>query len=186
MLRTYLCDKGCCSIKIKIISPQTFRRRRRGNCNKSGVFIYDPKEDRVLLVQSRGHLWGPPKGTLEIENDETDIECAIREVMEETGLTVRVEDFSRATKIRNKAIYYYTERDSCDICVQEHDNTEKNDANGITWIKLDCLEKCILDGKIVLNHHCKLLFKRFLNRVFPNSDFIKVKPRHRRKNYLVK
>lgn len=183
MLRTYPCERGCCSIKLKIYSPQAFHRRRRGNCRKAGVFIYDPGEDRVLLVQSRGHLWGPPKGTLEVEQGETSIECAIREVKEETGLDIKAKQFSRATKIKNRAMFYYLERETCEVEVQEHDDEEANDANGITWIKLDCLEECILAGKIVLNQHCKVAFKRFMNRVYPKSDFIKVenKKHHRRK-----
>uniref|UniRef100_A0A6C0EPU4 Nudix hydrolase domain-containing protein n=1 Tax=viral metagenome TaxID=1070528 RepID=A0A6C0EPU4_9ZZZZ len=180
MIRVYPCEKGCCSIKVRICKPQGFKRRRRGNCRKAGVFIYDPEEERILLVQSRGQLWGPPKGTLEVERDETSVECAIREVKEETGLDVKVEDFTRATKIKNRAMYYYVERKTCDVEVQEHENEEANDANGITWIKLDCLQDCILAGKIVLNQHCKAVFKRFMNRVYRSSDFVKVEHRRRR------
>ena len=57
---------------------------------------------------------------------------------------------------------------------------EGNDANGITWIKLDCLEDCIKSGHIVLNQHCNQVLKKFLGRQFTKSDFVKV--RSRRKN----
>lgn len=174
MSRVYPCEKGCCSIKIKTYKNQSRHRYRRGRYQKAGVFLFDPKEDRVLLVQSRGQLWGPPKGTLDVEKGETFCQCAIRELKEETGLDIQTKDFSRAIKVKNKAIYYYSERDTCNVEVQNHNDEEMNDANGITWIKIDCLEECIITGKIVLNHHCKIAFKKFLNKIFPKSDFIKV------------
>ena len=137
MLSTYYCPDKCCKIYIKpYIGNKTANTHYR-NYKKAGVFIYDPGENRVLLVQSRGHLFGPPKGTLNI--GEQDRNCAIREVKEETGLDISYDDFSRATTIKNRAIYYYLEMKWCDIKVQE--NMKDNDANGITWIKLKCLEK---------------------------------------------
>lgn len=181
MSRTYPCEKGCCSIKVKIYNQSPVHRPRRGNCRKAGVFIYDPKEDRVLLVQSRGQLWGPPKGTLEVELNETSVQCAIREVKEETGLDVVGENFSRATKIKNRAMYYYVERDTCDVEVQHHEDCKDNDANGITWIKVQCLEECILAGRIVLNQHCKIAFRRFMDKIFPKSGFVKVENKKIRK-----
>ncbi|MGD7052359.1 bis(5'-nucleosyl)-tetraphosphatase [Sutcliffiella horikoshii] len=59
-----------------------------------GVIIYLDKPDtRYLVVKSKtnGH-WGFPKG--HIEENETEIDAAIREVKEETGLEVLIhEDF---------------------------------------------------------------------------------------------
>jgi 8-oxo-dGTP pyrophosphatase MutT (NUDIX family) len=153
-MKTYYCRDKCCSVKIKKYKSR--HRYFNRNYRKAGVFIYDPKEDRVLLVQSRGHLWGPPKGTLNI--GEQEIKCAVREVKEETGLDISPDNFTRSIKIKNKAIYYYLEMDTCDISVQ--DSIEDNDANGITWIKMNCLENAIVDGNIVLNHYAKILFNK--------------------------
>jgi ADP-ribose pyrophosphatase YjhB (NUDIX family) len=179
MSRTYYCQKGCCTIKLKIYSPRSLHQPRRRNYKKAGAFIYDPNEDRVLLVQSRGQLWGPPKGSLEIDINETTADCAIREVKEETGLDINVTDFQQAITIKNRATYYYVEKTTCNIEVQDHENIENNDANGITWIKINCLEECIKSGIIVINQHCKLTFKRFMDRVFPKSDFVVVERRKR-------
>ena len=169
---TYFCKNKCCKIYIKPYKhPDNFNISYKSNYRKAGVFIFDPIQNRVLLVQSRGHLFGPPKGTLNI--DEPDHIGAIREVKEETGIDVYFEDFQKSINIRNRAIYYYLEIPVCKIKVQ--DTIKDNDANGITWIKLDCLEQEIIDGNIVLNHHAKIVFLKLLNKKFPKSDWTIVK-----------
>ena len=170
-MQTHYCRNGCCNIKIK-----NYRRSQRyfnRNYRKAGVFIYDPQEDRVLLVQSRGHLWGPPKGTLNV--GEQDKQCAIREVKEETGLEISSDDFIQEVKIRNRAVYYYLEMKTCNIDVQDH--MIDNDANGITWIKIKCLENAISDGNIVLNHYAKIVFNKLMNKTFPKSNWTIVNQR---------
>jgi len=171
-VETYVCPDKCCSIKIARVPPVSWRR---GRCHKAGIFIFDPEEQRVLLVQSRGQLWGMPKGTVEIEKNETSLECALRETMEETGLIFKPEELLRATKVKNRAIYYYAERKSSEICIQKNPDEPANDANGITWIKLSCLYDYVSSGQIILNQHCRIVFKRFLDIRFPAVKFIKVK-----------
>jgi len=157
-------------LEIKPYTQYSTYQRTVCNRKKAGVFIYDPETDKVLLVQSRGQLWGPPKGTLEI--GESDRMCAVREVKEETGLDVNHEDFSKAAIINNRAIYYYLELPSREIHVQDH--VYNNDANGIGWIKIDCLENCVRNGNIVLSRHCSKVFEKFKNKTFPTPDFILV------------
>ncbi len=170
-METFNCPDGCCTIKVMPyeVPKDPFEKVRRSR-RKSGVFIYDPKTDKVLLIQSRGHLWGPPKGTLHY--GESERQCAIREVKEETGLDISDDDFTKAAKIRNRAIYFYLEMDECDVDIQDH--IIDNDANGIGWIKTDCLEKCIEDGYISLSQHCRIVFAKFQERFFPHSTFILV------------
>lgn len=178
MIEIYNCEKKCCKIKVKIYLPKERYNPKRRNYRKAGVFIYDPKTNKVLLVQSRGHLWGPPKGTKELW--ETDIECAVREVKEETGIDVNPEYFTGQTDIRGRAVYYYLEMDSCDVDIQN--SIYDNDANGITWIDVDCLESLIKNGNIVLNHYCKIVFYRFFRKIFPKSNFITVRRKKRFKS----
>ena len=167
-MQTYYCRDGCCVVQTN--TYKSVKRFYNRNYRKAGVFIYDPKEKRVLLVQSRGHLWGPPKGSLNI--DEKEIDCAIREVKEETGLNISNYNFSHCINIRNRAVYYYVEMNTCAINVQ--DDMEDNDANGITWIKVSCLENAIIDGNMVLNHYAKIVFWKFLNKTFPKSTWTKI------------
>ena len=152
-MQTYFCRNSCCTIKIK--KYQHTQKNFNKNTKKAGVFIYDPQEERILLVQSRGNLWGPPKGTIEIGENET--ECAIREVKEETGLDISSGNFTRYVKLSNKAICYYLEMKTCDVSVQD-----SNDATGIMWIKIKCLEKAISKGDITINHYAKFVFNSFI------------------------
>lgn len=168
-MNIYYCDNKCCKIKIKSY-VKNFKFFNR-NYKKAGIFIFDPKTDKVLLVQSRGHLWGPPKGTANI--GEHFKLCAVRETEEETGIKINPEKLNRYVKINNKAVYYYLEMDECEINIQN--KIKDNDANGITWIKLNCLEKSIMNGNIVLNHYAKIVFKKFLYTKFKNSSWTMVK-----------
>jgi len=170
----YTCDKKCCKVEIMInkdVIDQIGYPIRSQN-RKAGIFVYDPNTTRVLLVQSRGYLWSIPKGSVESDINESNLSCAIRELYEETGITVEPSKLTRAVLLYNRALYYYTEMDYHDVTLQK---TENNDANGITWMKLSCLEECVNQGKIMLNNHTRLTFKKFLNKTFPKSDFVTVK-----------
>ena len=182
-LQTYYCDKKCCKIYIQYYSNKRSYTKPFRNYRKAGVFIFDPKEDRVLLVQSRGHLFGPPKGSLNI--GEIDIDCAVREVKEETGIDVNPNDFLRAINIKNNATYYYMEMGMCDnelyLKNQIFNGDSDNDANGITWIKMGCLENAILSGNIVLNHYAKIVFYKLFGKVFPKSNWTLVENKRKTK-----
>lgn len=162
MIKVYTCYNGCCTIKIS--SLKNFSKFYLKTAKKSGIFIYDKNRDSLLLVQSKGNLWGLPKGTL--QDNENFKDCAIREVKEETGLTVLPEELSDPIVINNKVEYFYLERSTEDVNVQNHLKYEKNDATGISWIKIKCLERLILNGEIKLNSHCKIMCKKILRKVF--------------------
>ena len=167
----YKCLDGCCTLKIKSYKNQKWLHKNSNLRRKAGVFIYDPKNDKVLIVQSKGHLWGLPKGTLKY--GESERMCAVREVKEETGIDISANDFTKAIKIYNTAIYFYLEMDECTVCVQ--DNVIDNDVNGVGWIKPSCLYKCVNNGNISLTQHCRYVFSRLKSIYFPNSGFKLVK-----------
>lgn len=169
-METYLCENKCCVIKLK---PYT-RHKKYYNLNykkhKAGVFIYDPKTNKILLVQSNGNLWGPPKGTL--KSGETYQECAIREVQEETGLIVNEINFSRRLNFMyNNVMYYYMEYPQTDVKIES--NVNDNDATGITWISPICLERNIQNGNIKITKHCRVLLYKFLNILHSKDRFKK-------------
>ena len=147
-----LCDCGGCIFELSVYnSDKGFSRNRR----KAGVVIFNPPTDSVLLVQSRGNLWGFPKGS--IENGETIEEAAIREVKEETGYILNVSDLYGFHRINNKVHYFESSSERHPLCIQK---TPGNDVNSLAWIKLSCLKKLIESGKIQLNSHAKFLFRK--------------------------
>lgn len=156
------CPKGCCTLKTipyESFRGLVFRTRRK---RKAGVYIKDCSSNKILLVQSRGNFWGPPKGT--VQYGESDRLCAVREVKEETGLDISMDDFGKSTNIYNSAIYFFLDMKECEVDIQEH--LIDNDANGIGWINIECLQECVRNTTISLNKHCKIVLERFENITF--------------------
>ena len=173
-MNIFKCDSRCCTLKsIKYKqSKYEFDRVYYSN-QKAGVVVYDPASTKILLVQSRGHLWGPPKGTLAF--DETYKECAVREVLEETGLIIKPESLVKSALLSTSSQYFYFEMPECEVYVQSH--LSENDANGLGWIKLACLAKLVNTGSICLSRHCQLAIKRLLGISFDPPIFTVVNRR---------
>ena len=157
------CCKGCCKIEVVQYTSSIKKMTKRKSNKKAGIFIYDYISGKVLLVQSRGNLWGVAKGTF--EHNETSIQCAIREVKEETGLEICQSKLKKMYIINDNAFYYLLNMKEIDVEIQS--NVEDNDVNGIGWIKIECLKELIKIGTIKLNHHSRLCFKHFLNQDLP-------------------
>ena len=152
------CDKKCCKLIIEpyvsdgfVYTPERGIRKK-----KAGVLIYNSETQKVLLIQSKGNFWGFPKGSLEL--GEKVKECALRELKEETGIQLKSEDLVDCICIHNKALYYVYEMNQEIGSVQK--NIIDNDVNGITWIKLSCLQDMFKKNKMKFNYHCKYLLQQ--------------------------
>jgi 8-oxo-dGTP pyrophosphatase MutT (NUDIX family) len=162
----FSCPKHCCSYIITPYShissyiPNT--QNVNGKLKKAGSFMYDKKTNKILLVQSRGQLWGPPKGTIQL--DENPLECAIREVKEETGISIKEQELTGSTTIKSKALYYFLDVDMNDYHVEPQHHIKDNDANGIGWFNIDCLNELIDTQQISINQHCRILIKKIFNK----------------------
>lgn len=63
--------------------------------------VYDKEQNAILLVRNKGvSYWYPPGGGWEYEKENV-LECAVREVKEETGLAVRIERFLYAQEFHD-------------------------------------------------------------------------------------
>jgi 8-oxo-dGTP pyrophosphatase MutT (NUDIX family) len=156
------CTNGCCSIVIKPYNEThtSYDFRHKFKKSKAGIFFYDPITEKVLLVQSRGIKWGPPKGTIE-DTDKSIEDCAVREVMEETGIVIPKDRLTTENRHHiDRATYYYLEKDA--VKNVNIPTCQDNDASGITWIHIKCLENMHDTGQIDLNSHCKKLIKKIL------------------------
>jgi 8-oxo-dGTP pyrophosphatase MutT (NUDIX family) len=160
MIHTTSCLNGCCLLKTinaQTIPDNYYDYHHKYKKLKAGAFFYDSDKGRVLLVQSRGMKWGPPKGTME-HTDNTIEDCAIREVQEETGIQISRQDMEGHIAKINQATYFYIS--ISDERVQQainRDFTPNDDATGIAWIRVTCLQELVNAKKIDLNAHCKKL-----------------------------
>lgn len=96
-------------------------------------------ENRLLLVQSRGNMWGFPKGSLEL--NESVLDCALREVQEETSLLIPFTENDKKYYVNDTVFFYKKLEGVPQIDHQEIKNMKNNDCSGIAWIDLECLEK---------------------------------------------
>ena len=168
---SFTCRKKCCAIQYEMC--------KRVPCNtnwsnsKAGAFIYDPYKRKILLVQSNGMLWGPPKGSRQYR--ESYKACAIREVYEETGINLDITELNRHIRVGTASFYYYVERSETPVKVQTNEDLQANDANAIGWINIDCLLNLIEAGSIVLTSHANIVLYRFLGIVIDYPTFTVVK-----------
>jgi ADP-ribose pyrophosphatase YjhB (NUDIX family) len=164
-INEYNCTNQCCHYKVTPynkeikVNNDSFKSPP-GKIIKAGCFIVDPDTNKILLVQSRGQMWGPPKGTM-LDN-ETCEECAVREVFEETGIIINPTQFLGQTLVKSKALYYTTEIQETNLDPQNH--IIDNDANGIGWFNVNCLNYLIENNNISINQHCKILIKKFFRK----------------------
>ena len=99
-----------------------------------GTIIID--DDKVLIIIQKKGLYGFPKGHM--EENETEIETAIRETKEETNLDVLIDETKRYSlnyvidnKIDKEVVYYLAKPLNKNIIKQE------SEINDILWIDID-------------------------------------------------
>lgn len=187
-MENYTCEKKCCNYCVipyhnVIFSHYDNYEETEQKIKKAGCFIYDLNNRKILLVQSRGQFWGPPKGG--VNKNESLVECACREVNEETGMIVKEEQFIGNVIVKNKAMYYLTPFIQGDSMLLPQKHIDNNDANGIGWFSVDCLNDLINKKKIDINQHCRLLIKKifdtnivFNNERKPLNSFINFRNKH--------
>jgi len=111
---------------------------------KSGVILKNTKTNSLLMIKGvQSQLWGFPKGSSEV--GETDIECAKRELYEETGIRIKL-DKRKTIKIycRN---YYLVEGDFSSLKPQIQDNSEIED---VKWVRTNKIIDLDLNSDVKL------------------------------------
>lgn len=128
------CQKGCCSLKTlsKIknenhTEPYPFEKR------KAGVFVRC--NNKVLLTQSYNNFWGIPKGQMEL-SDSSIKTCAERELLEETGLAITLQDSDLYKILLYNCYVYKINVENMDII--NSDNLINLDSTGIGWVDFEC------------------------------------------------
>jgi ADP-ribose pyrophosphatase YjhB (NUDIX family) len=135
----------CCSLLIWDYTRPATRHYidpKRDDRKAGGVLIYN---GRVLLVQSRGNKWGFPKGGF--ERGENALQCAKREVHEETSFNVTFNDDDLKTKYKNTTLYVKHLRNDPPEIDTSYLKTPGNDCTGVGWIRLTCLKRLVQKEK---------------------------------------
>jgi 8-oxo-dGTP pyrophosphatase MutT (NUDIX family) len=156
-MTTIDCNKGCCSLKVFPYQDTTIINRPKRQ--KAGVILHNPHTNKILVIQSRGNLWGFPKGSF--EEGETTRECAIRELFEETGIQITIDKLDNEYKVNDSVSYFYVEYPVINTLTIKED--KNNDATGIGWIIVDCFKDLIRTKKIKINHHAKRCLSKFFS-----------------------
>jgi ADP-ribose pyrophosphatase YjhB (NUDIX family) len=134
----------CCSLLIWDYTKPATRHYidpKRDDRKAGGVLIYN---GRVLIVQSRGNKWGFPKGGL--ERGENALQCAEREVREETSFNIKFDD---ALKVKYKDTTFYVKHlhNEPPEIDTSYLKTPGNDCTGIGWVRLTCLKRLVQKEK---------------------------------------
>ena len=136
--------------------------RKEKSC---GALVYRIKngELELLLLKHRfGGHWSFPKG--HVEEGETEVETALREVHEETGLTIQLEDGFRQSveyyprpNIRKQVVYFLGYADDDRTRRQEEEISE------IRWVPLKSAHREVTfrHDKNLINHAKKFLRRKF-------------------------
>jgi 8-oxo-dGTP pyrophosphatase MutT (NUDIX family) len=135
----------CCSLltwDYTIPAIRHYIDPKRDYRKAGGVLIYN---GRVLIIQSRADKWGFPKGGF--EKGETAIQCAEREVHEETSFNVRFSDDDLKVKYNDTTFYVkHLQNEPPEIDTQ-YLKTPGNDCTGIGWVRLTCLKRLVKQEK---------------------------------------
>lgn len=157
------CNKKCCCLKINGYVEDGIKIIDNVRKFKAGVILHNTYEDKILIVQSRGNLWGFPKGSF--EEGETFKSCAIRELHEETGIKIDNEQLNKYYKVNDQVAYFYVKYDKKQTLNIQ--TTKFNDANGIGWVSVDCLMELMRDDDTFnLNYHAKRCLTKFFKIKF--------------------
>ena len=127
---------------------------------KCGVIVFNEELSEIILILNKysfmlgENKWGIPKGHR--EGNETYATCARRELLEETGLQINVQDSMFKVRINNS--YYFP------IILSNRDKytlkpIDQNEIHEAKWFKITDIES------LNLNRETKIFMKRKLETI---------------------
>lgn len=146
-----------CQCGKKITRPFQWSDEWDGKPSVGKVIIMLTQNEKLWFVQNAGNKWGCVGGG--IEEDETPIEAAMRETLEETGIRLVEDDFVFVRKhvVWNKPIHWYYVELSDSVPTLTDDSV--NEISGCGWFCPQCYNsyKVNLFGKQAISLYKKVV-----------------------------
>jgi len=93
------------------------------------------KKNRILLVKGRErNKWSFPKG--HYEGREKELECALRECYEETGISLENINYNHYKKLSSGSYYIYTNMDEVEPTIRDD-----NEICDVAWVSIHTMMK---------------------------------------------
>ncbi len=145
----------------KYFSLDSYDRKKHDKPNdphrqRSGGIIYKKTKNgefQLLLVYQT--MWSLPKG--QIEKGETIVQCAVREIYEETGLKVKIEESDKYITL-DKMRYYFIDFSSLsETSVSPVDTDEITNTKWVTWKQLYQTPQINFSLRIIKHNWSKII-----------------------------
>jgi len=150
---------------------------------KSGAYIIDPKNKKILVILGKNKLIGIPKGSVEKEKNgeninESLLNCAIREVYEEAGIDITnyINKEHYIIMYENEYYYYvYIENGSNIYPNDKLEPINKNEIIASRWVDLKYLKKNVIHCNRTLKKKGKVIYINWnLEDFKKNPNYIKI------------
>jgi 8-oxo-dGTP pyrophosphatase MutT (NUDIX family) len=128
------CNRKCNCLLTKLKNTCDDRSYNYSPRKKAGIIMTSKEFGKFLIVQSKGRLWGAPKGGIEV--GETPIECACREFREETGVDADLSKVVVSTELSVNQGKYFCIHNQIEHPVFLEDEF---DSTGVGWITRQCM-----------------------------------------------
>ena len=110
--------------------------KKEKSCGAIVFYLKEDKEQILLIKHSNSGHWSFPKG--HVEAGETEVETAVREIMEETGVNADIDTrfrtvvtYSPKKDVIKDVVYFFATTDNYDTRNQEEEVSD------IRWMDMD-------------------------------------------------
>ena len=149
-------------------SSHLYNRKRIIRC---GGIVFNPTFNQVVIILNKDsyqrgeYKWGLPKG--HIDPDESIYQCASREIKEETGLRLWIDDKTPKVKLNDTYYFLLVVNPSC----QFHIN-DLNEIAQVKWFPINQLHKLNTNRGLKKFIHTKDKILNLLDNFYPKNKGI--------------
>ena len=116
--------------------------KKEKSCGAIVFYLKDNKEQILLIKHSNSGHWSFPKG--HVEAGETEVETAVREIKEETGVSVNIDTrfrevvtYSPKKDVIKDVIYFFA------TASDYHTKRQEEEVSEVKWVDMGSAIKCV-------------------------------------------